>query len=126
MSSLQPLAQSSLTNNDGLMPTFDCDVTRSERDAVWIRLAGELDLVNASQLGQTLLSAIDGHRLVVVDLHGLTFMDSSGIHALVEANNRARRREARLVLIRGPAQVSRLLDLTGLTDHFEIVDPHGT
>jgi hypothetical protein len=27
------------------------------------------------------------------------------------------------VLIRGPAQVSRLLDLTGLADDFEIIDP---
>jgi anti-anti-sigma factor len=76
-------------------------VASSAHEVVWIRLAGELGRVNASQLGQTLHDAVDDHRLVVVGRHGLTFTDSSGFDALIDAEDRARRLAARLVLIRG-------------------------
>lgn len=87
---------------------------------------GELDLVSAPQLRQTLHEAVTNERLIAVDLRGLTFMDSTGIHAILEADSGARRRGARLVLIRGSAQIGRLFELVGITDRLEIVDLHGS
>jgi anti-anti-sigma factor len=122
---LQPPAEPSFTPSGGRTPNFDCVVRRNDRNAVWLCLSGDLDLVSASQLKQTVLDLVATQRLVVVDLRELTSMDSTGLHAIVEADNSARRRGVRLVLIRGPAQIDQLFELTGLTDSFDIVDGYG-
>ncbi len=101
---------------------FGCVLHHSGRDAAWIRLSGELDLATAPQLTMRLDEALISARLVVIDLRQLTFMDSTGLAVLINAHNRARRGERRLVLIRGPLQVDRLLKLTGLADRLEITD----
>ena len=101
---------------------FGCALSHSGRDAAWIRLRGELDLTGAPELEQCLDRALGSARLVVVDLRQLTFMDSSAIHLIVNAHNRALRTGRRLVLVRGPAQTTHLLDLTGLTHRLELVD----
>jgi anti-sigma B factor antagonist len=92
------------------------------RDAAWIRLSGELDLATAAQFAARLNDALSAARLVVVDLRQLTFMDSTGLSVLVTAQHRARRSGRRLVLIRGPRQVDRLLKLIGFADRLEITD----
>ena len=43
----------------------------------------------------------------------LAFMDSSGVHAIVNASARARQRGRRLVVLRGPPDVDRVFSLTG-------------
>jgi anti-sigma B factor antagonist len=103
-------------------PTFECSVSRSERSAAWIRLGGELDFVSAPQLRETLEAAVEQQRLIVVDLRELTFMDSTGLQAIIDANAAARRRSHKLVLIRGSDQVARMLELAGIADRMEIVD----
>jgi anti-sigma B factor antagonist len=99
-----------------------CVLSHSDRDAAWVRLGGELDLTSGPELAQSLRQALGGSRVVVVDLRQLAFMDSAGVHVIVDAHNRARRAGRRLVIIRGPGQVTRLLDLTGFSDRLEIVD----
>ena len=61
-------------------------------------------------------------QLIVLDLRDLTFMDSTGLHVVIDSYNRARQRGSRLVMIRGSAQVDRLFELVGVSDRFEIVD----
>ena len=101
---------------------FDCDVHRTSRAAAWLRLSGELDLAAAPRLAAVLEDALASAWLVVVDLRDLTFIDSSGLAVIRAADDRARRSERRLVLIRGPAQVSRLIDLAGSSDRFRTAD----
>ena len=48
-----------------------------------IRLAGELDMSNASKLDEVLQAAAEQGGPILVDLSGLTFMDSTGINAFV-------------------------------------------
>jgi anti-anti-sigma regulatory factor len=55
-------------------------------------------------------------RLVVLDLRELAFMDSSGVHAIVEASIRARQLGNRLLLLSGPPGVDRVFTLTASTD----------
>jgi anti-sigma B factor antagonist len=125
MSTLQAPAESSFTTS-GDISRFGCEVSSSDREAAWIRLTGEVDLGCSAQLKQTLREAVATRRLVVVDLSGLAFMDSSGVHAMIDADNRARLRGSKLVLIRGPAQIDRLFELVGISDHLEIVDVGGS
>ena len=58
----------------------------------------------------------------MLDLRELEFMDSCGAHALVSHAVRARKAGRRLVLLRGPAIVDRMLTLTGCSGDLEIGD----
>jgi anti-sigma B factor antagonist len=126
VSTLQPPAESSFATTDGDISRFGCEISRSDRHAVWIRLSGELDLGCSMQLKHTLREAVATQRLIVVDLTGLAFMDSTGLHAIIDADNRARLRGSKLVLVRGPAQIDRLFELVGVSDRLQIVDFSGS
>jgi anti-anti-sigma factor len=104
---------------------FRCVVGSSGRDSAWIRVAGELDLATSAQLRDALHEAERRARRIVLDLRQLTFMDSSGVHVIVDANNRARRSGGRLVLTRGPDSVDRLFALTGTAAVVDVVELGG-
>jgi anti-sigma B factor antagonist len=100
--------------------------TRRTGQTTTLMLSGELDLMSSPQLEEA-LSGLDGggwteSMLVVLDLRGIEFMDSTGLHVLVAARQRAEESGRRLALIRGGEQVHRLLDLTGIAELFTIVD----
>jgi anti-sigma B factor antagonist len=90
--------------------------------AVRVALRGELDLEHAYTFDEELrrLEA-DRPSCVVLDLRGLTFIDSSGLARLLAARHRARRDKWRLLLIRGSKPVQRLMAITAVRDHFETV-----
>jgi anti-sigma B factor antagonist len=62
-----------------------------------------------------------GLAVVVVDLGGVDFIGSSGLTALWSAQERAGLRGWRLVLAGCGSQIMRVLEITGLNRHFEIV-----
>ncbi len=101
---------------------FACALRDGGLDAAWVRVTGELDLATAPQLEQTLQQADLRAPRVVLDLRKLTFINASGVHVIVEASRRARRCGHRLVLVRGPSAVDRVLELAGASDVLEIVD----
>jgi anti-anti-sigma factor len=81
-----------------------------------VRTPAEIDITTADQLRAALLEASAGkHPVIVVDMTGTVFCDSSGLHALVRARNRsaAENRDLRLVVPAG-GTVDRILTLTGL------------
>jgi anti-sigma B factor antagonist len=76
---------------------------------------GELDLGTAGELQLELERAeASDARSIVLDLSGLTFMDSTGVQLLLRAHARSRADANRLRLLRGPAVVHRVLELTGV------------
>jgi anti-anti-sigma factor len=82
-----------------------------------LTLNGELDPGTAPTLRTHLtdLAADDAVSSVVVDLSQITFLDSSGIRALVTGGEALRARSAELIL-RAPApNVRRVLEVTGLS-----------
>lgn len=97
--------------------------THTTGRTVRLALSGELDIVSSPVLERTMaeLAASDA-ELVVVDLRGLEFMDSTGLHVLLQAQQHTHDLGRRFALVRGPEQVQRLFDLTGLTDSLTIVD----
>jgi anti-anti-sigma factor len=95
----------------------DCD-----DEVAWVPATGELDLATAPALERRLRGAELRARLTVMDLRGLTFMDSSGVGVIVDATIRARCTGGRLVLVRGCSQVDRVLALSGASEVVESVE----
>jgi anti-sigma B factor antagonist len=97
----------------------------SDRDGVvhTICLVGELDLATADAVDRELerVQATDAAS-IVVDLSGLTFMDSTGVRLLVSADARSQHDGARLALLRGSAAVQRVLQLSGVESLLPFAD----
>ena len=102
--------------------SFVCSCAESGMDAAWVHVAGDLDIATTPRLVRTLRESQSQARLVVLDLRELAFMDSSGVHAIVDASIRARQIGGRLLILRGPPNVDRLFSLTGTSDAVEIGD----
>jgi anti-anti-sigma factor len=83
-----------------------------------LALSGELDISTADHLQDTVkrLCATGGARDLTLDLRGLTFIDSSGLAAIVYAVRLCERHDCELSVIRGPQAVHEVLELTGLTE----------
>jgi stage II sporulation protein AA (anti-sigma F factor antagonist) len=86
-------------------------------------LIGELDIASTQDL-ENELSAVEANSpgTVVLDLRRVEFIDSTGLRALVAADERARSAGRRLAVVRGPDAVERLLTVTQLDQRLDIVD----
>ena len=84
-------------------------ITRSTHgSAEVVTLVGELDMAYAPTVAETLDALADTSRPVIVDLTGLSFIDSSGIHAIL----RPRPQQGEVVLVCPPGNIHRVLDVT--------------
>lgn len=97
-------------------PDFGLEVT-TDRERVIVRVSGEVDLATADALETGIIYRLErrGAR-IVVDLRAVSFIDSSGIRALIAADQRARELQASVSFIIGDGQTRRVLELTGLID----------
>lgn len=76
---------------------------------------GELDMFSARRLGAVLSEAVgDTSRELVVDLTGVTFIDSMGLAAVVRAHSQLRRQGRPMAVVVTPGPVSTVLDVSGL------------
>jgi anti-sigma B factor antagonist len=88
-----------------------------------LRLMGELDMAGVDRFERLL--AADGSTeagTFVVDLRGLTFIDSSGLRAVIMADQRVRDKGGRFVVVRGPDRVNEVMEMTGVAKQIELVD----
>lgn len=80
-----------------------------------VAVTGELDLYSAEQLQRALAELIDkGAQGVVLDLMGVSFIDSAGLGVLLDALKRLRATDNALALVVTDYDVERLLGITGL------------
>jgi anti-sigma B factor antagonist len=87
-----------------------------------LTVSGEVDLATAPALQTALLAMMErGSARVIVDMAEVTFMDSSGLSALLAARD-AGGEEFEMVLVVGPGMVRRLLDTTAIGTLFTVVD----
>jgi anti-sigma B factor antagonist len=102
---------------------FQIDVRR-ERESARVLPIGELDLATVGRLDRALGELRgDGVRRVVVDLRGLTFMDSTGLSLLLRWGHDADRDGFDLALVHGGRPIRRLFELTGAEGRLTFVDP---
>lgn len=84
-------------------------------------LEGDVDAVSARRIHELVGQTMDGgHQTLVIDLAGVTFMDSQGINALIWAEQRIKGAGGDLILRRPSAAVRRALEVTGLDALFVI------
>ena len=88
-----------------------------------IALRGELDLSTVSRV-QDELQEVESRSpdTLVLDLSGLSFLDSTGLRCVVTADERARDAGRRFVLVKGPEPVQRVFAVTRLDERLEMVD----
>jgi len=89
--------------------------------AAWLHAEGELDVASVAEFDRTLRAAQEAVSLVAVDLQDLQFIDSSGVHALVDASLRAMLDGRRLVITNASPHVVRILRLTGAAPAIELL-----
>jgi anti-anti-sigma factor len=111
---------SELSTLQGPLPGQLLIVSTSENGVSTLALSGELDLASTRVFDERLVE-VEATRpaKVVVDLGAVSFMDSTGLQALLRARERARGNSYRLVLRRGPNQVQRVFELTRTDTAFE-------
>jgi anti-anti-sigma factor len=82
-----------------------------------IAVSGALELATERRLRSDLREAAgDRSRELVIDLRGVTFIDSSGLAVLVHADQQFRRQGRAMACVIRPGPVERLLDAAGLRD----------
>jgi anti-anti-sigma factor len=97
-------------------------VRRTETYAI-VSLNGDLDLRSAGILSDKLTTLEeDGPDVVVLDLRGLRFLDSTGVALTVRAHARARDAGRRLVIVPGPPAVRKPFELAQLESVLEFCD----
>jgi anti-sigma B factor antagonist len=99
----------------------------SQRDGSAHRVVavGELDLATVDLLERALGEIDDGAQTVVLDLSGLSFIDSTGLRLVLDLNDRYGGEADRLRVVAGSPAVERLLDIVGLRDQLPLVTDEG-
>jgi len=95
-------------------------VTRTTAE---VALSGELDISTYEDaLAQLAAAERSAPELLVVDLAGLRFVDSTGVRLVLSADERAREAGRRLALRLGGGPARRGFTALGLVDRFEVLD----
>jgi anti-sigma B factor antagonist len=106
----------------GVAEQLRVDVRR-EPDRVILALVGELDMASAPLLQSAFEgAALDTGELVVLDLNGLEFIDSTGLRVILAVRKLCSDRGQELAVTRGSKQVERLLSVTGVGDHLTMLE----
>jgi anti-sigma B factor antagonist len=104
------------------IPAFDIQVVRNGQ-ATRIAPAGELDIATTPVLEQAIADATrEPGSALVLDLRRLTFMDSTGLRTLAQTNARAQDDGFTLSIWRGPRQIERVLEISGLGPLLPLAD----
>jgi anti-anti-sigma factor len=102
---------------------FNIEIVNRD-DGLLVRVEGELDVATAPVLDEALKRAEEsGAGLIVVDLTGVSFIDSTGLRALLEANARDGQNAGgdRLRITGGSEQAQKLFKLAGVLDKLPFV-----
>ena len=102
---------------------LDIGEPRSEGDALVLQPRGEIDAATAPDLKLALdHAAATGAREVVLDLSGVSFVDSRGLTVMVAAHERIEAKGARLVTICADPFVRKLFEITGMHRVLRVVE----
>jgi anti-sigma B factor antagonist len=97
--------------------------TDGSGEVVRIALSGEFDISCARKVEEELRRVEDDRpRTLVLDLRGLSFMDSTGLRVILSADSRANKDGRRLAIVQGPDAVRRVFQITRLDERLDIVD----
>jgi anti-sigma B factor antagonist len=96
---------------------------RSSGSTPVIAVTGEIDVATAPQLREYLHRVVAaGNATVIVDLLGVTFLDSTALGVLVGALKRCREQGGDLHIVVADPRIVKIFEITGLTNVFTIAD----
>jgi len=94
-----------------------------DRSRVILALGGALDIATVPAARRAATELLEsGWEHLVVDLSEVEFMDSQGVHFLLESDSAARERGRRFEIVDGSPAVSRILQMVGVDGHFRRAD----
>ena len=96
---------------------FDMEMNAKSVDRnLLLELSGEIDHHGARSAMRVLELAVDAAlpKKLVLDMTGVTFMDSSGIALILRAQQRMRLLDGSLLVCHVPEQAKRVLDAAGI------------
>jgi anti-sigma B factor antagonist len=96
------------------MITFD---TSRAEDALVLAVSGEVDLDTADKLREAVLDTFSEHpKSVRVDLTGVSFLNSSGLNALLAGLKRAEEDGIPYAVVNAQPDVHKVIEMVGLAD----------
>jgi anti-anti-sigma factor len=96
--------------------------TRRQGSALVVAPRGEIDLATVDLVREAVERDLQGGDDLVVDLREVGFMDTSGLRYVLELVERASRDGCDVSLVRGPAPVQRVFEVSGLEPRLPFVD----
>jgi anti-sigma B factor antagonist len=113
----------SIQSLEGLPPSFEVKI-QQEPSAVLVKLSGEFDLGSKPKFESEIATLISDLKpaSLVLDLSGVTFIDSSGLRTIVELYGQARDDSIDFAVMPGPREVQALFELTGLDRVLPMMD----
>lgn len=106
-----------MERNTQTTPRLRVDVDAGS-DPARLAFDGELDLATVG-IAEEAMQRANGVGTVILDLRKLTFLDSSGLRLILMC---ADKESPRVFVVRGPAQVSRVFELTGAGERLNLID----
>ena len=104
------------------MLNFDVQ-SRTEGRSTLVSIKGDFDLQVAARVAEEISNAEAGQPdLLILDLSGLSFMDSAGMGVVAAAHARAAEVGRRFVVVRPPFNVRRAFELSNFDALLEIVE----
>jgi anti-sigma B factor antagonist len=92
---------------------FQIEIEDAAKGTIVLKVTGELDLAVAGEL-QTTLDKTAPEDVVLLDLSGCEFIDSTGLAVVLHAKKRQDKSGGRLALFSASDQVERVLEISGL------------
>lgn len=94
-------------------------------DADWavLAVAGEVDLATVPELERAVKSVLDdGKANLVIDLSDTSFMDSTGLRVLINADREFKDADRDLAILVKPGPISRLIDVSGMDELLRVIE----
>jgi anti-sigma B factor antagonist len=103
------------------------EISQREKDGITILdIQGEIDLYNAPEIKDIIQKLIEGQKYnVIINLEKVSYIDSSGIGALISSLSNLKKYQGGLKIINVYASVKKVFELTKLTSFFEIYESEG-
>ena len=96
---------------------------REKQKVVVLDIQGEIDLYNAPEIKDAIQKLIEQQKYnIIINLEKVSYIDSSGIGALISSLSNLKKYQGSLKIINVYASVKKVFELTKLTSFFEIYD----